>query len=565
MNRYALLHQPESRFAYASKDNGLTLILRAAANDALTVETLYNNKYAFTENRFAVTMKKCADDGIFAYYRADLKLADARFAYIFRITEGDKVYFFSEEGLTSDYDFERAYYTFFQFAFVNPVDVMPVVDWAQEAVFYQIFVDRFARGDTEKDQTYINTRWDGEIDRYSFTGGDLAGIEEKLPYLKDMGINAIYLTPVFLSPTNHKYNVTDYLTVDPQFGGNDKLKALIASAHARGIKIIIDTVFNHCDISHARVCDVIEKGYKSEFYDCFIIAGDFPDVEKGNYAYFADCKYMPKWNTNDADTRKYLIDIALAYLDMGFDGLRLDVADEISHEMWRQLRKAVKHKYPQALILGEIWHENEHWLKGDQMDGIMNYKLQKILVDLFGPDPITAKSASDRMNALLMKNTEQANAMALNFLDNHDTPRFLRFAGGNYDKVLCALCAMVMYPGMPCIFYGTELPLDGAGDPDCRKTFDWNFTGRSESYAEAYGQIIALKRQSALCGGRTEISSEGGLLKIVRTKNDEKITAYFNTGGRAKRLLTSGETLFKLNYKTDRISGNGAVVVKNNL
>ena len=194
-----------------------------------------------------------------------------------------------------------------------------------------------------------------------------------------MGINAIYLTPVFLSPTNHKYNVTDYLTVDPQFGGNDKLKSLIASAHARGIKIIIDTVFNHCDISHARFCDVIEKGYKSEFYDCFIIEGDFPDVEKGNYAYFADCKYMPKWNTNDADTRKYLIDIALAYLDMGFDGLRLDVADEISHEMWRQLRKAVKHKYPQALILGEIWHENEHWLKGDQMDGIMNYKLQKYL------------------------------------------------------------------------------------------------------------------------------------------------------------------------------------------
>ncbi len=563
MNRYALFHQPESRFAYASSYNRLTIILRASSKDRLSVEILYNNKYDFTKKRFAVAMEKCADDGIFNYYRAEVTLSDLRFAYIFRITEGDKVYYFSEEGLSADYDFERAYYTFFQFPFINSADVMPVIDWAYDAVFYQIFVDRFARGNYAKDESYINRRWNEGIDRYSFTGGDLCGIEEKLPYLKNSGINAIYLTPVFLSPTNHKYNITDYLSVDPQFGGNDSLKSLIASAHAQGIKIILDTVFNHCDVSHARFCDVMKNGRKSEYYNCFLIDGEQPDVEKGNYAYFADCKYMPKWNTSDADTRRYLINIALAYLDMGFDGLRLDVADEISHEMWRQLRSEVKAKYPQALLLGEIWHDNEHWLRGEQLDGIMNYKLQKIFVDYFGVNPITAKRASERMNGLLMKNTEQANAMALNFLDNHDTPRFLRFAGGNRDKVLCALCAMIMFPGMPCIFYGTELPLDGAGDPECRKTFDWTFAERTESYASAYGSIIALKRNSALCGGQTAVSAENGLLKIVRTKGKERITAYFNTSGRAKKLAIIGEKLFMMNYKADRISDNGAVVVKN--
>ncbi|MDE6373006.1 MAG: alpha amylase N-terminal ig-like domain-containing protein, partial [Clostridia bacterium] len=244
MNRYALFHQPESRFAYASAGNGLTIILRASARDKATVEILYNNKYAFTKKRFERSMAKCADDGIFAYYRADFTLPDPRFAYVFRLTEGEKTYYFSEDGLTENYDFERAYYTFFQFPFINSADVMPVVDWAYGAVFYQIFVDRFARGNFEKDDAYINTPWNGEIDRYSFTGGDLGGVEEKLPYLKDMGVNAIYLTPIFLSKTNHKYNITDYLTVDPQFGGNEKLTSLLNSAHSQGIKIIIDTVFN---------------------------------------------------------------------------------------------------------------------------------------------------------------------------------------------------------------------------------------------------------------------------------------------------------------------------------
>ncbi len=564
MNRYALFHQPESRYAYASAGNRLTIILRTSAKDSFgKVEILYNNKYDFTKKRCSSDMFKCADDGIFAYYRAEFTLSDVRFAYIFRITEGDKIYYFSEEGLSEKYDFVRAYYTFFQFPFINSADVMPVVDWAYDAVFYQIFVDRFARGDFEKDEGYINTDWNGRIDRYSFTGGDLCGVINKLPYIKDLGFNAIYLTPVFLSETNHKYNITDYLKVDPQFGGNEKLKQLIAAAHAQGIKIIIDTVFNHCDITHERFKDVIEKGRDSAYYDNFLIDGDFPDVEKGNYAHFADCKYMPKWNTSNADVRRYLIDIALEYLKTGFDGLRLDVADEISHEMWRSLRSEVKASYPEALMLGEIWHDNEHWLKGDQLDGIMNYKFQKILVDYFGACSVKAKAASDRLNGLLMQNTAQANAMALNFLDNHDTPRFLSFAGGNTDKVLCAMCAMVMYPGMPCVFYGTELPLDGDGDPDCRKPFDWTFATAEKNYGENFRRIINLKRHAALCGGDTEISAESGLLKITRTNGGEILTAYFNTSGRAKRAVTDGEIVFGLNFKNGKILNDGTVVVKN--
>ncbi len=563
MNKYAIFHKPESNFAYATSSNRLAIVLRVAANDKLDkVEILYNNKYRFTKTRSAVTMERYAEDGIFCFYRAEITLPDARFAYIFRITEKGKAFYYSEEGLTEEYKFNLAYYTFFQFAFINGVDVMPVVDWADSAVFYQIFVDRFFRGDYAKDDKYINTPWGRDINRYSFTGGDLEGITQKLAYLKDMGINALYLTPIFLSDSNHKYNIKDYLTVDPQFGDGEKLKRLLSSAHGLGIKVIIDTVFNHCDRNHEYFRDAESKGKASAYYDWFIIDGDYPDAKRGNYACFAECKHMPKWDTGNPDVRRYLTDIALEYLKIGFDGLRLDVADEISHEMWRQLRREVKEKYPDALIIGEIWHDNEHWLKGDQFDGVMNYKLQKILVDYFGEAPVSAKNAADRMNGVLVANTVQAIANSLNFLDNHDTPRFLRVAGGSCDKLLCALCAMVMFPGMPCVFYGTEIPLDGDGDPDCRKPFDWTFKGCKEGFKDNVKAILGLKNFAALKGVECRICADHGVLSIKRTAGGESITAYFNTSGRAKKIDVKGSVVFSLNYNDNVILNNGTVVVK---
>lgn len=564
MNKYAIFHKPESNYAYATAGDRLTIVLRVAANDKLDeVEILYNNKYSFTKTRSIIPMERFAENGIFGYYRVEITQPDARFAYIFRITEKGKVYYFSEEGLTEEYKFNLAYYTFFQFAFINGVDIMPVVDWADSAVFYQIFVDRFFRGDFEKDDKYINTLWDSDIDRYSFTGGDLEGITKKLPYLKDMGINALYLTPIFLSESNHKYNIKDYLTVDPQFGDGEKLKALLAAAHGLGIKVIIDTVFNHCDCKHEYFKDVEVKGRASKYYDWFVINGDYPEAKLGNYACFAECRHMPKWNTGNPDVRRYLTDIALEYLKTGFDGLRLDVADEISHEMWRQLRREVKEKYPQVLIIGEIWHDNEHWLKGDQFDGVMNYKLQKILVDYFGEIHVSAKNAADRMNGVLVANTAQAIANSLNFLDNHDTPRFLRVAGGSYDRLLCALCAMVMFPGIPCVFYGTEIPLDGDGDPDCRKPFDWTFKIGKEGFKDSVKAILGLKKFNALKGVECRICADHGVLSITREADGESVTAYFNTSGRAKKIDFNGDVLFSLNYKNNAILNNGTVVVKN--
>lgn len=562
MNKYAVYHKPESNYAYATADHKLTLVLRVAKGDMPDkVEILYNNKYDFTKRRSSCFMRRCATGVDFAYYRADFTLPDARLAYIFKIYQKDNIYYYSEEGLSKYYDFELAYYTFFQFPFINGVDVMPVVDWTAHAVFYQIFIDRFARGNFKKDGSYINTPWDAPITRYSYTGGDLEGIIQKLPYLKDLGVNVLYLTPIFLSDSNHKYNVKDYTAVDPQFGDYNTLIRLLSLAHSSGMKVVLDAVLNHCDITHAYFADVMQKGRASPYFDWFMYV-DGPEREAGSYAHFADCTYMPKWNTGNPQTRRYLADIALTWLKYGFDGLRLDVADEVSHVMWRQLRGEIKKFYPQALILGEVWHLNEHWLRGDQFDGVMNYKLQKILVDYFGVFPIKAVYAAARLNDLLMSNTEQANAMALNFLDDHDTPRAFRFTGGNTDKLLCALCAEVMFPGMPCVFYGTELALDGAGDPDSRRTFDWA-AEKDPGFVQKLKDILALKQRPELEGGRAQISAEGAMLKMVRTNGDGVLTAYFNTSGRSLQFEPRGEVVLSVNLKQNRLLNNGAAVVTN--
>ncbi len=563
MNKYAIFHQPESRYAYALSDNKLRIILRTAHEKFGSVEILYNNKYDFTKHRNTAVMTKFAETELFDYYKADFTLADVRLAYVFLISQNSKNYYYSEEGISESYDFELAYYTFFQFPCINGSDVMRVCDWTQSAVFYQIFIDRFARGNFEKDDKYINCEWNGGCDRYTFAGGDLKGITGKLDYIKSIGANALYLTPIFASDSNHKYNITDYTAVDPQFGSQSDLEELLKSARERGMKVIIDTVFNHCDQKHAFFQDVLKNGVKSRYYGWFFVDGDFPDTEKGNYAHFADCKYMPKWNTNNPETRRYLIDIALKYLNDGFDGLRLDVADELSHSFLRQLRSEVKEKYPDKILLGEVWHDNRHWLRGEQLDGVMNYKLQKILADYFGTVPIPARQAAERMNRLLLMNTEQANATALNFLDNHDTPRFFRFTGGSKDKLLCALCAVFDFPGIPCVFYGTELPLDGAGDPDCRKTFDWTFKNRDCDFLNVFKAVLALKKEGALKGGAVKsVTAENGMLVIVRENEHGKITAYFNTGGKSRRLECGGSVLVSINYKNNRLLNNGALVVK---
>ena len=448
-------------------------------------------------------------------YMVTLDVPDSRIGYIFLLQSGEEKYYYSEEGLTIEYNHDKSYYNFFQYPYINETDLHKKVDWCDRAIFYQIFVDRFHMGSCSKDRNYIDKDW-GELPKpKGFYGGDLPGITEKLDYLQDLGINSIYLTPIFQSPSNHKYDTIDYEEVDAMFGTNRDLKELVESAHKRGIKILLDAVFNHCSCLCKQFQDVLRKGKGSVYYDWFIIRGDRPVLEQMNYECFAACNYMPKWNTNNPEVQKFLLHIATKWIkEYGIDGWRLDVADEVSHDFWRQFRKAVKATKPDALIIGENWHDSRPWLEGDQFDSIMNYSFTKACLDYFAYEKYSAQRFCERLSEILMRNTDQVNEMMLNLLDSHDTERFLTNVGENADKLKCALAVLFFFVGMPCIYYGTEIGTAGGYDPDSRRTFDWDKTHWNMDIYNTVKDLIRLRKEQI--GGGIRIYAQNDLLVIER-------------------------------------------------
>lgn len=515
MNKEAILHISKSQYAFAYNQRELRIRLRTAKNDLDKAEIIYAIKYEWLTDRKSRQMKKSYSDALYDYYTVTLNVPDSRIGYIFLLQSGEEQYYYSEEGLTVDYNHDKSYYNFFQYPYINETDLHKKVDWCDRAIFYQIFVDRFHMGSCSKDRNYIDKDW-GELPKpKGFYGGDLPGITEKLDYLQDLGINSIYLTPIFQSPSNHKYDTIDYEEVDAMFGTNRDLKELVESAHKRGIKILLDAVFNHCSYLCKQFQDVLRKGKESVYYDWFIIRGDRPVLEQMNYECFAACNYMPKWNTNNPEVQKFLLHIATKWIkEYGIDGWRLDVADEVSHDFWRQFRKAVKAAKPDALIIGENWHDSRPWLEGDQFDSIMNYSFTKACLDYFAYEKYSAQRFCERLSEVLMRNTDQVNEMMLNLLDSHDTERFLTNVGENVNKLKCALAVLFFFVGMPCIYYGTEIGTSGGYDPDSRRTYDWNKAHWNMDIYNTVKELIRLRKEQI--GGEIRIFARNDLLVIER-------------------------------------------------
>ena len=457
MNRYAMQHIMDSSFCFPISENEIEIRLQTARDDMKWVELIYESKYVFGMTQKRARMNRAYSSELFDYYTIRLQLEDTRLAYVFYVNDGYESCFFSEDGITRDYDYTKGFYNFFQYPYINRADIMEEVDWMKEAVFYQIFVDRFYMGDKEKDTSYINCRWGDIPTPFSFAGGDLRGITEKLDYIMSFGCSALYLTPVFRSISNHKYDISDYYAIDPEFGTAQDLKTLVEEAHRRGMHVVLDAVFNHCSDRMMQFQDVIAKGRESKYYDWFFIHGDRVERNEHGYNYetFASCDYMPKLNTSNPRVQEYLIGIGCHYLkEYGIDGWRLDVSDEVSHDFWRAFRKAIKGCNKNAVIIGENWHNAYSNLRGDQYDSIMNYAFTKACLDYFAQESMDARHFAWKLNDLLMRNTDTVNAMMLNLLDSHDTHRFISEVGGKRFQMKAALCLLYLFPGVPCIKKG---------------------------------------------------------------------------------------------------------------
>lgn len=532
MNEHAILHIPDSNYCFPVDNHTLTLRLRVSRGENLErVTVIHACKYDFHEERQENDMLKKYSDRLYDYYEVELVLSDVRFAYVFRLISEGKSFYFSEDGLTESYHFELGFYNFFQLPYIHDTDRIETVEWMKDAVFYQIFVERFYQGDREKDESYINMEWGEKPTPKSFAGGDLKGILEKLDYIQGLGINTLYLTPVFTSPSNHKYDITDYKQIDPQFGTNEEFRSLVDAIHERGMRIVLDAVFNHCSINMMQFQDVMEKGKESPYYHWFLIDGDKPVPEEKNYECFSYCNYMPKLNANQEEVREFLLDIAFYWMDeYNIDGWRLDVSDEISHDFWRLFRREVKKRNKYCVIIGENWHDAYAFLKGDQYDGIMNYAFTKACLDLFAFNALDVQGFAWKLNQILMRNKAPVNAMMMNLLDSHDTHRFFTEVKKDKDKLLAAVAILTSFIGAPCIYYGTEICLEGGFDPDSRRTFDWEESHWDIKVMETIKEILALKQLEPLQEGGIAITGRNGILEMIREGKEQEVILLYNGG-----------------------------------
>lgn len=402
--------------------------------------------------------------------------------------------------------------------------------WPSQAIFYQIFPDRFYNGDPHNDPA--NTvAWDEQPTFDNFFGGDLEGIIAKLPYLKELGVTALYLNPVFESPSNHKYNATDYLKIAPEFGDFWTFKKLVDQIHAAGMKVIIDGVFNHTGDSFWAFQDVLRRGNESRFKDWYHFHG-FP-VCQGNHPNY-DCWWnfgsLPKLNHDNPEVVRYLLKVVSFWTSAGIDGWRLDVPNEVKISFWRVFRKLVKSINPEAFIVGEIWDDAHLWLAGDTCDAVMNYRWRDAVIQFFAQGNCSAADFRGQLSAIREGLPWDYTLSAYNLLSSHDTPRFLTLCGGDRRRVLAATAFQYTYPGIPAVYYGDEIGLCGQKDPDCRKTMKWDPAEQDQVLLEAHRQLAKLRNEHPVLqrGSYYELPVGEGIFGFMRRNSEEEFLVCVN-------------------------------------
>lgn len=538
----AVYHRPKLNWSYAYNEKTIHIRIRTKRNDVGQVFAYAGDKYAWERTSDYFEMRVLTSDSLFDYWEVAIDPLYRRLRYGFKLQSGNEVLWFTEQGFLSKEPADSN--GMFEYPYLNPADILKPPAWVKEAVFYQIFPERFANGDPSLDPSGVEP-WGAKPTPSNFFGGDLAGVMQHLDHLSKLGITAIYFTPVFEATTNHKYDTRDYMKVDPQFGTNETLKELVTACHSRGIRVLLDAVFNHCGYTFPPFVDVMEKGANSPYADWFHVK-EWPlrtdDDGISTYETFAFEPIMPKLNTENAEVKAYLLEVAEFWVkDIGIDGWRLDVANEVDHHFWRHFRDKVKSIHPDAYILGEIWHDSMMWLQGDQFDAVMNYPFTTAVNAFVTTGKLDGYGFANAVGSQLASYPQQANEAAFNLLGSHDTPRLLTQCGGDKRKMKLATLLQFTFPGTPCIYYGDEIGMSGGGDPDCRRCMEWDASLQDRDLFEFYRRLIALRRSSEALrtGALRFLHAKPGDARLVleRVNEDgEHLLIFVNAGRRSAQL-----------------------------
>lgn len=567
MNYSAIFHRPMSEYAHAVDETHYIFRLRTAKED------LENCIFCFADRAdmapkltfFSVQMNKVRSDKYYDYYEALVETDFQRVAYYFEMHDGKEKSYYFGDCFSKTPDAER--YEYFQLPFNLRSDRVVIPEWVKEAVVYNIFPDSFANGKRKMESSKFVMEYQGEACE-SLHGGTIKGIEENLDYIKELGCNCVYLNPFFVASSYHKYDLLDYYHVDPTRGTDEDFRSLVRTAHTMGMRVIIDGVFNHVCYRHPFFKDVLEEGKESAYYDYFYELpknpslpgkGDIPD-----YMCFAYVPEMPKTNTANRELKKYFCEVGAYWVrEFDVDGWRLDVANEVDDQFLRAFRNSVKKEKKDALVIGEVWENANHYINGNMMDSAMNYDFRRFCGQFFADRSIDAAEFDARVTNLLMRYPRQATFAQLNLLDSHDVSRFLTVCREDREHMELALLFQMTFVGMPSIFYGDEKGLSGQNEPEYRRPMEFE---KKDSLEEIYRKLITLRKEhpSLRDGKYDTILTDEYAYGYRRWDEKESISIYMNNGAKPLSLPNEGSIIISKNYTDGKLDENGYVVVLKN-
>ena len=570
MEYSAIFHDMDKRFSYAVDKDLFVIRVQVKKDDMKEIILHYEDKYIPMERkdtRKTVPMKKVAVSQFHDYYEAQIKmhLICLRYFFEFTDTQGEKVYY-------GNYEFDKECITNRDRMFDCPQnlreeEMFEVPEWAANKVVYQIFPSRFAATEPVDKELWYKA----PITPMDDLHGNLRGIIEHMDDIQNLGIDVLYMTPIFQSDSCHKYDTTDYYQIDPSFGTTEDLKELVQKAHERGMKVVLDAVYNHTGREFFAFADILENGEKSEYRDWYFIDGFPLKSEWGeipNFKCFGYYGGMPKLNLKNPEVEKYITDVACYWIkECDIDGWRLDVGDEISHFFWKNFRKAVKAVKKDMLIIGEIWHYAGDFLEGDEWDTVMNYPFYLNLIDLLADEKITVSQFVQNLGYLKGRLNKNCYPLMWNLIDSHDTARFLHLCNDNKKKQHLAAAFQLLLPGMPMIYYGDEYAMPGANDPDCRRGMYWDEEYQDKEMYEWYKRLIQVRKSHA-CIAEGELAGivtedEEGTVVLIRKNGEETIAMIFNCSSSAKKFneYTQKYNLLTENTFDGKVEGFDAAVI----
>lgn len=555
MRNIKFLHQ-ELYDVYNIDEQNSEIYLKVLDEKDYFIEIVYGDPCIFFNGiwkKYHSEMYKFAYDGSISYYKAKVTSLTKRFRYFFKIYDKAKkfLYYLTPTGL-SEKIIKNTPMLYFNMPYLNKENLLKTPSWVKGSVYYQIFPDRFYN-ENNNPETFV-------VENQNIYGGNLKEIEKKIPYLSDLGISCIYMTPIFKADTAHKYDTVDYFEIDSSFGTKQDLKNLVNTAHKYNIKVMLDGVFNHMSYYHPFFQDVVKNHKNSKYYNYFNFLKDeiddvylkdpnqktsihFKDYLNQSFETFATVALMPKLNFENLELQEYVCSIIKYWIEeTDIDGWRLDVANEISYELLRKIQATAKNTKKEAFVLGEIWDYPMYWIKSQCMDNTMNYQLSYLMWDLFYKN-VDNQSFIEQLSKYIGNMPSMISDTQYNLVSSHDTERMFTRVKHDYTKFISSYNLLFFMPGTPSIYYGDEIAMKGEHDPKNRAPWFQKDEQLKENTINYFKGLIKLYKEV--------ISKDNSIIKpyllndviVLEKKN---ITLLFNNND-TSRVIKFKEKTYNLN------------------